>query len=373
MPPQTPALHALRSGAFSQGQAVFGVALPQTVLILGARGRLGYACVRAFAQAGWQVVAQVRADSMLPNVTGNQGADGIQVHWVAADIDDAKVWKACARRWGGIAVVINALAPKFTIRTWARELPCLTQTGIDAARLLQARLIHPLSILSAGAALPCIWLESAGLPPAATSALAILRLATEQQLAHAAQQGVRICTLRTGTFYGHSGWGWVSTAIAKDLRKGRMDWLGPYDVATPWAYVPDVAQTMVAIAQQHQDLPVWAPLHFAGHVVTGQDWAQALQTVASGQRWIASGKALRCGRVQWWMWQPAAWLSPSIRALSAMEYVWRTPHSLDNTHLRQWIGSEPRTPWPVSVAHTVELLDKNEDLHGGLVRTHAGF
>ena len=33
---------------------------PKTVLVLGARGRLGQAAVHAFSAAGWRVLAQVR-------------------------------------------------------------------------------------------------------------------------------------------------------------------------------------------------------------------------------------------------------------------------------------------------------------------------
>lgn len=39
-----------------------------------------------------------------------------------------------------------------------------------------------------------------------------------------------------------------------------------------------------------------------------------------------------------------------------MEYVWRTPHRLDNRRLLALIGQEPRTDWQQSVAQTVELL-----------------
>ena len=56
---------------------------PPTVLILGARGRLGLAATRAFAQAGWQVLAQVRPGAQratLPAIAG--------VWWMPVAVDD---------------------------------------------------------------------------------------------------------------------------------------------------------------------------------------------------------------------------------------------------------------------------------------------
>lgn len=184
---------------------------------------------------------------------------------------------------------------------------------------------------------------------------------------------MQICTLRTGTLYGQHGWGWISSAVGKDLRKGTMHWLGPYDVRTPWAYVPDVAQTMVQIAHQKHHLSGQTHLHFAGHHVTGEDWAQALEQVCHTKQWLAQGQSLRRCQVIWTMWKPAGWVSSVIRALGAMEYVFRTPHRLDNTQLQSWIAQEPCTPWLRSVKQTVDMLERREDLHGGLARAHAGY
>lgn len=337
-----------------------------TVLILGARGRLGYSCVQAFAKAGWRVLAHVRAGSAMLQASHLHH----QVRWVAVALENEQGWQQLAAQAGGVDVVVNAMAPKFSMRAWAKELQGLTEAGIRLARQLQALLIHPLSILASGTQVPAVWGESQALPEQANNQLGRLRLATEVQLAQAAGQGVRICTLRTGTFYGHHGWGWISAAVGKDLRKGVMHWLGPYNVATPWAYVPDVAETMVRIAAQRHGLSGWTQLHFAGHLVRGEDWAVALEAAIRAKQWIAPDQALVRDRVRWRLWKPAAWFSSVIRALSAMEYVWRTPHRLDNTQLQALIGAEPQTPWLTSVAQTVEVLERREDLHGGLVRTH---
>ena len=60
-----------------------------TVLILGARGRLGLAAAQAFAQAGWQVLAQVRPGATGPAVPG--------VQWLAIAAEDTPALAAHAQ------------------------------------------------------------------------------------------------------------------------------------------------------------------------------------------------------------------------------------------------------------------------------------
>ena len=337
------------------------------VLILGARGRLGYACVQAFAQAGWKVLAHVRADCSLLPASG-QGLEA-QVRWINAPIDQPQAFKC----FGDIHVVINAMAPKFTLTDWRRNLPMLTQASIEIARALQAVLVHPLSVVPYGNPLPHVLMEGS-MPAAKVSPLiSELRAHTELQLYAGSYSGVRVCTLRLGTLYGHTGWGWISTAVAKHIKEGQVDWLGPYDIATPWAYAPDVAQTMERIANQSDLLGYWTPLHFAGHLRTGQEWLQALQTSCHQLHWLPAVDSLKARKILWPWWQPVGLVSSSVRALCMMEYIWRTPHRLDNQHLHALIGPEPRTDWQRSVQQTLELLDRQDHLHGGLIRTMQGY
>jgi NAD(P)-dependent dehydrogenase (short-subunit alcohol dehydrogenase family) len=68
-----------------------------TVLILGARGRFGQAAAHAFADAGWQVVAQMRpGGAALP-------LDGVR--WIEARPEDTATLAAQA---GAASVVVQA-------------------------------------------------------------------------------------------------------------------------------------------------------------------------------------------------------------------------------------------------------------------------
>lgn len=338
-----------------------GTGMPQkahsmgTVLVLGARGRLGFACVQAFAHAGWKVLAQVRAGSALalhqPEATG--------VRWVDIPLEDDAGWRALLDAQGPVQVVVNALSPALSPQAWAAQLQILTETGIAMATHARALLLAPLSVLAYGKQLPAVLYEGGALPalPRIGTRMGVLRAQTEQRLAQAAQAGLQVCTLRCGTFYGHPGDGWIRSAVTRRLQRGYLDWIGPYDVAAPWAYVPDLAQTLEQIACQRHRLGVWTPLHFAGHQRTGHDWLQAVEPVAQARGWVKSGGTLQASLARWEWMLPVSVFSARVRALREMRYVWHRTYSLDNRQLVALLGREPRTvDWQRSVVQTVELL-----------------
>lgn len=331
---------------------------PSTVIVLGARGRLGYACVQAFAQAGWRVLAHVRPGSALAQHQSQAPLVGGSVRWVDLPLDDVAAWNAMLAIHGGVQVVINTMATAFTTRAWANEMHQLTQTGIAVAQRSQALLLVPLSILAYGSQLPAVLREDDALPMPhqPNTVMGHVRAQTELQLRMAAESGLQVCTLRAGAFYGHAGDGWIRSAVTKNLQQGRMSWLGPYDVATPWVYVLDLAQTMECIASRRHQLGPWTRLHSAGQQRTGQDWWQALAHAAHQRGWLNDMADLYAGRTRWALRKPMGLLSPRIRALGMMEYVWSTPHRLDNQRLLALIGKEPCTDWQRSVDQTLTLL-----------------
>ena len=337
-------------------QPVMGA--PGTVVVLGARGRLGFACVQAFAQAGWKVWAHVRQGSALVQTSfkGELGAG--MVRWTDVSMEHPQRWADLQAECGAIDVVVNAMAPRFSTKAWEADLRALNRSGIRVAKHCAALLVVPLSIVALGEQLPPVVYEDAPLPlqHRIRTRIGFLRAQTELDLRMAAEAGQRICTLRTGAFYGHPGDGWLSGAVLKSLPKGCMTWLGPYDVATPWVYIHDLAQAIERLACQRQQLGNWTRLHFAGHHVSGDQWREAISRIASQHGWLRSPNDLRAGRVHWALWKPLAWFSPRVDALCEMEYVWRTPHQLDNQQLQALIGHEPRTEWLQSVAQAMKLM-----------------
>ncbi len=313
---------------------------PSTVLILGARGRLGLAAARAFAQAGWQVLAQVRSSAQsaaLPAIPG--------VWWMPVAVEDTAALAAQAQ---GAQVVVHALNPAYTHKAWREQAPVLMEAAIAVTRQLRATLMLPGNVYNFGEAMPPVLREDTS--QAATGFKGRMRVQLEQHLQAATRQGeMRAVVLRAGDFFGSGTGSWIDQAIAKDLPRGRITWPGPLDVATPWAYLPDLARTFVRVAQARERLAAFECLHFAGHHVTAQQWLHSFTAIAAEQGWLPDAGTLRVGQLPWPLLRVMGLVAPTFAALADMRYQWRTPHRLDNTRLRALIGDEPHTPFDQAV------------------------
>lgn len=315
---------------------------PSTVLILGARGRFGQAAANAFARAGWQVLGQHRP--------GAQGLPIPGVQWLALDPADTAALAAAAR---GAAVVVHGLNPVYTHKAWRAEAPALLEAAIRLSQVLGATLMLPGNVYNFGETMPPLLREDTA--QAAMGVKGRIRIAMEQRLHAATQDGsLRAVVIRAGDFFGSGTGSWLDQAIAKDLARGRVTWPGPLDVATPWAYLPDLARAFVQVAQQRARLDAFARLHFAGHTVTGQQWVDALTSVAWEQGWLPTKGALRASTLPWPLLRVLGLVMPTFAALAEMRYLWRTPHQLDNRALCALIGEEPRTPFDDAVRQSLQ-------------------
>lgn len=318
-----------------------------TVLILGGRGRLGLAAARAFAQAGWKVLAQVRPGavvSALPAIPG--------VGWLPVAVQDTAALAAQAH---AAQVVVHALSPAYTHKAWRAEAPALMEAAISVSRQLHATLMLPGNVYNFGEGMPAVLREDT--PQAATGFKGRLRVQLEQRLAQATLDGsMRAVVVRAGDFFGSGTGSWLDQAIAKDLPRGRITWPGPLDVATPWAYLPDLARTLVRVAQERGRLAPFERLHFAGHHVSAQQWLHSFTALAAEQGWLPGSGVLRVGRLPWPLLRAVSVVMPTFGALAAMRYLWNTPHRLDNTRLRALIGDEPHTPFDLAVRQALADL-----------------
>ena len=329
---------------------------PNTVLILGARGRFGLSAAHAFAQAGWRVLGQTRPANVAPTLVaartalppkgavlalGRPGGDAVRpieaaIEWLGIGLYDTQ---ALAKAAAGATVVVNALNPVYSNKVWQSEVLPMTDAAIAITRALGATLMVPGNVYNFGAAMPAVLREDTA--QAARTVKGQVRIAMEQRLQHS---GVRSIVIRAGDFFGGGKGTWFDMAMVKDLRKGRFTYLGAPDIATPWAYLPDLARTFVAVAQRRAELPAFEVLHFAGHRITGQRWLEVLSTVAQGQHWVKPGAALKMSQFPWPIIRIGALVVPTWAALLEMRYLWQTPHALANDKLTALIGTEPHTP-----------------------------
>jgi len=297
-----------------------------TVLVLGANGRLGAAAVRAFAAAGWRVLAQARRQpASLP----------VGAMHVGLSVADTAGLAAAA---SGARAVVHALNPPYT--RWQTEALPLMRQGLAVAQQLGASFMLPGNVYNFGAQMPALLNEHT--PQQPTTRKGHIRMQMEAELQAAALQGQRCVVIRAGDFFGGGSGSWMDLVIAKSLRQGKLVYPGPLHLAHAWAYLPDLARAFVAAASRH-DLPAFADLPFAGHTVTGAQMLDALERAAASLA-LAPARGFKRGGLPWPVLKLAGLVWPMWREIAEMSYLWHVPHALDGAALQRAVGRLPATP-----------------------------
>ncbi|HEY0858930.1 MAG TPA: NAD-dependent epimerase/dehydratase family protein [Albitalea sp.] len=316
-----------------------------TVLILGAAGRIGQVLATAFADAGWSVRAQSR--KALP-----QALDRGAIRPVRCDALDAAAIRTAA---SGADVVVHALNPPYA--DWSRQAGPLADAAMAAAQVSGALLMLPGNVYNFGSKLPPLLTPTT--PEHGDHAKARIRIDIEARMA--AAPGLDSVVLRAGDFFGGGGRGsWFDLAVAARLRSDRFVYPGPPDVVHAWAYLPDLAQAFVRVAERRARLRGQHRLHFAGHAVTGAQLHEAMEA--------AMGRPLRRAGMPWGLMRLLSPLVPTWREVVAMRYLWQRPHRLDDSSLRALIGEPPHTPLREAVAQACRDLQQPASGSGALAK-----
>lgn len=312
-----------------------------TVLIIGGNGRLGRVLIDAFVQAGWKVHAQVRRQP-------EQSLPGVK--WVELPLAQPAAIADAVR---AADVVIHTANPLYT--KWAEEALPLLQQSIQVAQRLSAWLLFPGNVYNFGANMPPVLTEST--PQNPTTRKGRIRVKLEQTLREAAAAGTRVVIVRAGDFFGGPGHGsWIDLIIAKSLRKGVAVYPGPLDAPHAWAYLPDLARTFVAVAENRARLAIFETLHFPGHTLTGEDLLEALALSARRQGLLLPNVPLRRRSLPWPLLRIAGLVAPMLREVAEMSYLWSVPHRLSGERLTSLIGTVPATPLPQAMDETLRML-----------------
>jgi nucleoside-diphosphate-sugar epimerase len=273
------------------------------------------------------------------------------VKWLSIPLSDLASLKIASTR---ATVVVNALSPVYTHKAWSAETLPMLESAIHLSRELNATLIQPGNVYNFGEEMPAVL--KVDTVQVSKGVKGRIRIAMEKRLQEATNDGMlRAIVIRAGDFYGTGTGTWLDQAVAKDLRKGRITWPGKLDVATPWAYLPDLAGALVRVAERREQLPAFSQLHFSGHTATGQEWINVLTSVARENGWLSDTGEPKVRAIPWPLFRLLGPLMPNFAALAEMQYLWRTPHQLDNRELLSLIGDEPRTSFEDAVRQS--LLD----------------
>jgi nucleoside-diphosphate-sugar epimerase len=298
-----------------------------TVLVLGARGRLGALAVQAFAARGWQVLA-------LSRVAGKGPAGVVSIQ--ADVLDQARVLAAVRQAAPqGLDVIVHALNPHYA--RWDRLLPPLTAAVLTLARATGATVMLPGNVYNFGRQLPEVLDEAT--PCVADTPKAAQRIALEAELAAAAPQ-VRSIVIRAGDFIAPDGAGeqtWLRLGLTRQLERGVFSPLGPSGIVHAWAWLPDLAEVFVRVAERRQELSSFTVLHYEGLSLSADQIREALEEQI--------GRSLRVRPMAWWPLMALGTVVPLLRALVEMRYLWLRPHRLDGQKLQQFLGADlPQTP-----------------------------
>ena len=309
-------------------------------LVIGATGGVGGAVAERLAAGGWRVRALHRDPVAAAKTTGRSDYD-----WVRGDaMVEADVVAAAE---GASLLVHGANPPGY--RNWAGlQLPMLN-ASIAAAKAAGARLLFPGTVYNYGPdAFPNLTEAS---PQAPLTRKGAIRVRMEQALARAAaEDGLKVLIVRCGDFFGRKpGNNWLSQGL---LRPGRpiaaVTYPGPLSIPHAWAYLPDVAETMVRLAERDH-LADFEVFHMQGQTLTGGALVQALETIA--------GRRLPVARLPWIGVRAISPFNETMREMLEMRYLWETPVLMDNARLVARLGGEPHTPIETALRAALEGLN----------------
>ncbi|WP_283194199.1 SDR family NAD(P)-dependent oxidoreductase [Rhizobium sp. AN80A] len=310
----------------------------QIALVLGATGGIGGAVARKLSARGWHVRALNR------NAEKARAAEPC-LNWVQGDAMRAADVMAAAK---GASLIVHAVNPP-GYRDWEKlVLPMLDNT-IASAKAVGATVVLPGTVYNFGPdAFPVLREDS---PQHPLTRKGGIRVEMERRLEAGSRDGAPVIIVRAGDFFGPgAGSSWFSqgmitpdkpvSTVTNPARKG---------VGHQWAYLPDVAETMVQLVERRDRLPEFAVYHMDGFWDRdGQEMVEAIRRAAGGRVKVRS--------FPWFAVPLAAPFVTFMRELKEMRYLWREPVRMSNDRLVAELGVEPRTPIDEAVKATLGSL-----------------
>ena len=321
------------------------------VLVLGATGGIGGEVARQLRDAGWSVQALKRGTR-----EPVEYKDGIL--WLGGDAMNRADVMAAAK---GCSVIVHAVNPP-GYRRWSElVLPMLDNT-IAAAGAERATIVLPGTVYNYGPdAFPVLTEDSPQHPLTRKGAI---RVEMEGRLQAFSRTGGRVLIVRAGDFFGPAAANnWLSQGLVKPGHAiAKVTYPGPAGIGHQWAYLPDVAGTMLQLIDRRDSLAPFATFHMQGH------WDHdGMQLIHAIQRVVARhcGKEPAVGAFPWWLVRLLSPFVTTFREMLEMRYLWRVPGRMDNARLKAVLGHEPHTPIDEAIEVTLAGLGCLPSARGG--------
>jgi nucleoside-diphosphate-sugar epimerase len=302
----------------------------KVVLVLGATGGIGGEIARQLRDAGWQVRALKRGAPQ----SAEQG-DGLT--WLNGDALNRQDVMTAAQ---GCSVIVHAVNPP-GYRQWSALVLPMVDNTIAAAIAEGATIVLPGTVYNFGPdSFPVLHEDALQNPLTRKGAV---RVEMEQRLLKASTQGARVLIVRAGDFFGpKAGNNWFSQGLVKPGKPvTAVSDPGKRGVGHQWAYLPDVARTVIELLARRDGLDAFARFHMAGHWdADGTQMSDAICRVVLRH----TGMKPRVAAFPWWL---VTLLSPfvtTLREMREMRYLWQLPLRMGNERLLAMLGHEPHTP-----------------------------
>ncbi len=302
----------------------------QSLVVLGINGHIGHHVARAFQEAGWRVTGFGRSN--------RRPIHGVR--FVAGDADDVEAMRDAI---GDADVVFNGL--NLPYHQWDRG-----RLEAQSARVLAAlgasgkTLLFPGNIYNYAATDRII---SPALSQRPQTPRGEIRKRVEAGIAAAAARGdIRAIILRAGDFFGPGSQGdWFDLVMLREAGKGRLSLMGQPGISHAWAYLPDLARAFEKLAWHRGEFGGLETFHFAGHYVTPEVLGQAIAAAAPVR--------LRIGYFPRILMSAMGLVSPMMREVAKMGYLWQHPMQLVDPRLEAILGPGFGTSLDSAVAATV--------------------
>ncbi len=210
-------------------------------LVLGATGGIGGEMARNLLSRGWTVRALHRNPEALSPTAKTTG-----LVWIKGDAMSATDVAGAAK---GASVIVHGVNPP-GYRNWAELVLPMVDNTIAAARGNGARIVLPGTVYNYGPdAFPRLSEQS---PQNPVTRKGKIRVELERRLRVASSGGTTVLIVRAGDFFGPAtANNWFAQGIVKPGREfTALTYPGAPGVGHQWAYLPDVAETMVRLLER---------------------------------------------------------------------------------------------------------------------------
>ena len=177
------------------------------------------------------------------------------------------------------------------------------------------------------------------------------RMRKEQEdlvLAGDDSNGMRTTILRAPDFYGpNSELSYVRAIFDAAVKGGTANVIGPIDTPHEFVFVPDLAETLIALSEKDEAYGKAWNVAGPGVITTRQFAELVFGAVHQKPRLRIVGK---------FMLRMLGMFNPFLREIVEMHYLWTTPVKLDDTRLRQLLPTLHKTPYGEGIRLTIEAM-----------------